>query len=160
MNPALVLKPGPLAASDWDEVRRHPVVGAQLVEQFPSYALGADYVRHHHEHWDGSGYPDGLAGAAIPLGARVIAVADAFDALISPRPFRPALGVGMALHELERGAAETWDPEVVATMVALVRDDLARAAGDDARGIGSPLRPESLDALIGVPAPAMGAGGG
>ena len=160
MNPSIVLKPGRLATADWDEVRRHPVVGAELVGQFPSYALGAAYVRHHHERWDGGGYPEGLAGEAIPLGARVIAVADAFDALTSPRPYRPALGVGMALHELERGAAHQWDPEVVATMVALVREDLARDVPDGGRLPGALARPETRDGLVAVPPPAFGAGGG
>ena len=128
MSNRLVTNPGPLDAVGGDEVRRHPIVGEHLIGRFRTYALGARAVRHHHERWDGSGYPDGLAGDAIPLGARLIAVADAFDALTCRRPHRPALSDAAALAELERGAGRQWDPRMVAAMVALVREDLAPAA--------------------------------
>jgi HD-GYP domain-containing protein (c-di-GMP phosphodiesterase class II) len=74
-------------------------------------------VRHHHERWDGAGYPDGLAGEAIPRGARILAVADTFDALTSDRPYRAGMSVEQALRILRQGAGEQWDPEIVEALV-------------------------------------------
>ena len=143
LDPRVVAKPGPLAPADWDEIRRHPDIGARLISRFPSYALGARAIRHHHERWDGTGYPDGLAGEEIPLGARIIAVADAFDAMTCRRPHRPALSDAAALAELERGRGRQWDPRVVEAMVALVREDrVARQpAPAPAREAAGTLRP-------------------
>jgi HD-GYP domain-containing protein (c-di-GMP phosphodiesterase class II) len=79
-------------------------------------------VRHHHERWDGQGYPDGLAGEAIPLGARVLAVADTFDALTSDRPYRRGMSVERAVVILREGAGTQWDPAVVSAMLDLLRE--------------------------------------
>ena len=96
------------------------MVGSQIVVPFEFFAGGAAVIRHHHERWDGSGYPDGLAGAAIPLGARIVAVADVFDALTSDRPYRGALPRDTALAYLGEEAGRTLDADVVAVFLDLV----------------------------------------
>ncbi len=121
--PEVVLrKQGALDDGEWALMRRHPVIGSQIVAPFECLA-GADVViRHHHERRDGSGYPDGLVGQAIPVGARIVAVADVFDALTSDRPYRAALPRAVALEYLVTGAGITLDEEVVAIAVELLRD--------------------------------------
>lgn len=118
-------KPGPLTADEWQAMRRHPVIGAQIVAPFEFFARAAPVIRHHHERWDGSGYPDGLAAHAIPLGARIVAVADVFDALTSTRPYRPALRRSAALAYLTGEAGRTLDEHVVAACVDVVRSGAA-----------------------------------
>jgi HD-GYP domain-containing protein (c-di-GMP phosphodiesterase class II) len=103
-------------------MQQHPALGANVVSRFAAYRHGARLVRHHHEAWDGSGYPDQLAGEQIPLGARIISVADTFDALTSDRPYRTALSVDQAITILEDGAGQQWDPRVVAAMTAHLRE--------------------------------------
>ena len=120
---AVLRKRGPLEGDEWALMRNHPIVGAQIVAPFEFFAAGALVVRHHHERWDGSGYPDGLAGAAIPIGARVVAVADVFDALTSDRPYRRALPRDTVLTYLAEEAGRSLDAEVVAVMLGLVRLD-------------------------------------
>ena len=96
---------GPMTDEEREQIRTHPAAGAELAGQFSMYRAGADIIRHHHERWDGSGYPDGIAGEAIPLGARIIAVADAYDAMTSDRPYRDALadeGPAVAEPSVER----------------------------------------------------------
>jgi len=108
-----------------DEERRlieeHPGEGGELAGKFSMFRRGRLYIRHHHERWDGSGYPDGLAGEQIPLGARIIAVADAYDAMTSDRPYRAALPHEIALVEIRRGAGTQFDPDVVAAFLATAR---------------------------------------
>ena len=112
---AILLKHGPLTAAEWTVMRRHPVVGEQICTGLNSLRAVIPVIRHHHEHWDGSGYPDGLRGEAIPMSARVLQVADVYDALTTDRPYRAALSRAAALRtldeEVERG---WWDPDVVA----------------------------------------------
>jgi ribonuclease P protein subunit RPR2 len=122
---AVLRKRGPLDADEWALMRNHPIVGAQIVAPFEFFAGGALVIRHHHERWDGSGYPDGLVGSAIPIGARVVAVADVFDALTSDRPYRRALARDTALAYLAEEAGRSLDAEVVAVMLGLVRLDPA-----------------------------------
>ena len=117
VSASVLRKPGPLSDEEFDDVRRHPVVGARMVELVPSLRPAVPGVRHHHERWDGQGYPDGRSGAAIPAEARVLAVADAFDAMTSDRPYRPALSCTRAINELERCAGTQFDPNVVAALV-------------------------------------------
>ena len=109
-------------------MRNHPIIGAQIVAPFEFFAAGALVIRHHHERWDGTGYPDGLAGAAIPLGARIVAVADVFDALTSDRPYRGALSRDVALAHLIGEAGRTLDADVVAALLGLVHLDAGDAA--------------------------------
>jgi ribonuclease P protein subunit RPR2 len=107
-------KPGPLTSEEWALMRSHPQLGADMLS---SVALlqggGLDVVRYHHERWDGGGYPDGRAGFAIPIGARIFALADALDAITSKRPYRDALPWEQALEEIHSGAGRQFDPSVV-----------------------------------------------
>jgi HD-GYP domain-containing protein (c-di-GMP phosphodiesterase class II) len=108
----LLRKTGPLALEELDEIRRHPRAGAELVLPIRSAHRALPYVLFHHERWDGGGYPSGLRGRSIPLEARLLAVADAFDAMTSPRPYRPALPVDHALVEVAACAGSQFDPRV------------------------------------------------
>jgi diguanylate cyclase (GGDEF)-like protein/putative nucleotidyltransferase with HDIG domain len=111
----ILLKPGPLSEAERAVLERHPEIGYQMLESLGVDAV-AECVRHHHERWDGGGYPDGLPGDEIPLGARIIFVADAFDAMTSDRVYRPRLTEADALAELERHAGTQFDPEIVAAL--------------------------------------------
>ena len=106
----LLGKPGPLTDEELVEVRRHPSAGAWLVYLVTQLRPALPCVLYHHERWDGQGYPRGLADTDIPLEARLLAVADAFDAMISDRPYRQALSAATALEELDRGAGSQFDP--------------------------------------------------
>ena len=121
--PAAVLaKPGVLKAHEWELVRRHPEYGEQLVAAIPELAPVAAIVRHHHERHDGTGYPDGLAGEAIPLEARIVAAADAWHAMTTDRPHRDALSLPRALAELDAAAGTQLDPAVVAALRSVLAD--------------------------------------
>lgn len=117
-------KSGPLGPAEWAQMRRHPVIGAQIVAPFEFFAASADAIRHHHERFDGSGYPDGLAARRIPRAARIVAVADVYDALTSDRAYRPALPRERALAVMRAEAGRTLDPEVVEALVALAGDGI------------------------------------
>ena len=119
---AVLLKPGPLTAEEWELMRGHPVVGARIVAPLEFFSEGALIIRHHHERQDGSGYPAGLVGEAIPLGARIVAVADVFDALTSDRPYRGSLGPREALRWIEESAARLLDAGIVAVFLRLMAD--------------------------------------
>ena len=106
-------KCGPLTDEEWSVMRLHPLTGAQILAPLEFFGDGMLIVRHHHERLDGSGYPDGLCGAAIPLGARIVAVADVYDALTSDRPYRQRLSHGLAMERLHREAGRTLDGELV-----------------------------------------------
>jgi HD-GYP domain-containing protein (c-di-GMP phosphodiesterase class II) len=106
-------KPGELSAEERQEIEQHAAIGADIVGRLEAYKHSVDTIRHHHERWDGTGYPDGLEGERIPLGARIIAVADAFDAMTSDRVYRAALPVDMAFAELAKGRGTQFDPQIV-----------------------------------------------
>ena len=107
---------GPLPRTAWRVMRSHPVRGERLVAEVPELADVAPLVRHHHERWDGEGYPDGLAGEQIPLGARVVFACDAYVAMTSIRCYRPTLGPAAALDEVRAGAGTQFDPIVAAAL--------------------------------------------
>lgn len=107
---AILSKPGPLDPDELAEVQRHPTVGATLIGPVGPAYHALPFVMYHHERWDGRGYPSGLAGADIPEGARILAVADAFDAMTTTRPYRRALPIEHALREIERCAGTQFDP--------------------------------------------------
>ncbi len=110
---AILLKPGRLTDEEMAEMRRHSEIGAAILEVHEAMADIAQIVRHHHERWDGRGYPDGVSGANIPLGGRIIAVADAFSAMITDRIYRAALPVERAWAELRAHRGTQFDPEIV-----------------------------------------------
>lgn len=109
----VLLKPGTLSPDEWALLRRHPEIGGEILSRFPEYRRGQALVLAHHERFDGGGYPRGLRGDAIPLGAQVIAVADALDAMTSDRPYRQALTLEQALAEFRCGKGAQWSPVVV-----------------------------------------------
>ena len=117
----VLIKPGPLTEEEFHHVRRHPDVGAEILKNVRNFAVEATMVRHHHENWDGSGYPDGLQGEEIPLGSRVIRVADTIDAMLMPRSYRDARSVEQMLDELARCAGKQLDPRLAAIAVQWCR---------------------------------------
>ena len=108
----LLQKSGPLTLAELAEIRLHPTAGAVLVWPVPSARHALPYVLFHHEHWDGRGYPSRLRSEAIPIEARLLAIADAFDAMTSPRPYRLALTLDRALEEICSCAGSQFDPEL------------------------------------------------
>jgi putative two-component system response regulator len=132
----VLLKPGPLAEDERAHIMRHTHVGSAMLAHFSLFNKGAKYVRGHHERWDGTGYPDRLRGEAIPYGARIIAVVDAFDAMTSTRPYRVALPQVEAVRRLREGAGSQWDPRVVEAFLEMLRrqEGLPDTAPAPARG--------------------------
>jgi len=120
---------------EYEEIKRYPGIGAGILAQIPELAAAAEAILHHQEHWDGSGYPDGLKGEAIPLAARIVKVADAYDAITSNRPYRLARGTGFAVREIQKLAGREFCPRVVKVFVSAVGE----------RELG---RDESLAALL------------
>jgi diguanylate cyclase (GGDEF)-like protein len=125
---SILAKPEQLDEAEWQVMRTHPALGDEIVSRIADLAPAAGAVRHHHERFDGEGYPDALQGEAIPLEARIVAVADAFSAMTSDPPFRRSRGTGGALRELRRCAGTHFDPAVVGALCAVVE------AGDDGLG--------------------------
>jgi HD-GYP domain-containing protein (c-di-GMP phosphodiesterase class II) len=115
-------KPGPLSEDEWEFVRRHTVIGERILNAAPALEVAATIVRSTHERWDGTGYPDQLAGEAIPVAARIIAVCDAFDAMTSSRPYAPARTPQEAIRELVRCSGTQFDPTVVNAFAAVHAD--------------------------------------
>jgi HD-GYP domain-containing protein (c-di-GMP phosphodiesterase class II) len=119
LPPELLDKPGPLSQPEWAEVRRHPELGAGLLGG-AAFEDVRGWVVHHHERWDGQGYPFGLSGGEIPLEARVIAVVDAYEAMTSDRPYRPAYAAEDAAEELRREAGRQFRSDVVDALLRAV----------------------------------------
>jgi len=115
----VLLKPGALSLEERDEMRAHPRAGASLVLPLPNARHLLPYVLLHHEAWNGDGYPCGLRGRSIPVEARMLAVADAFDAMTSVRPYRPAISRGAAFEELQRESGRQFDPAIVEAFLAV-----------------------------------------
>jgi ribonuclease P protein subunit RPR2 len=111
---AILFKPGRLTAEERLVIEQHPVTGFQIVREIDFLGQARDVIRHHHERFDGSGYPDGLRGEAIPLSARVFAVADVLDALTTARPYRAASSIAAARAMIEAGSASQFDPAIIA----------------------------------------------
>lgn len=126
---AILHKEGPLNAEERALMETHPDRGAGLLARYPDFAPGVDIVRYHHERWDGAGYPHGLKGQEIPFGARVIAVADSFDAMTSTRPYRQALAVERAAAILLEGRGRQWDPRIVDAFMKTIADRLSQPIG-------------------------------
>jgi putative nucleotidyltransferase with HDIG domain len=116
---SIIGKPGALEPDERETMKRHTIIGSSLVEQVAQLRSFASTVRSHHERWDGLGYPDGLAGEAIPLEARIICIADSFDAMTSARSYREQIGVAIAAREIHSCAGKQFDPELVAAFERL-----------------------------------------
>jgi HD-GYP domain-containing protein (c-di-GMP phosphodiesterase class II) len=166
---AVLLKPGYLTHAERALMRRHPAIGHAMITHIPFLARASEVVLHHHEAYDGSGYPAGLKGRAIPLGARIFAVADTFDSMTTDRPYRKALPWDVALAEITRCRGTQFDPAVVDALLAVPEHELralavgvnpAAVSGVDGR-VGTErngqrpltepvLRPASVDTLAPV----------
>jgi HD-GYP domain-containing protein (c-di-GMP phosphodiesterase class II) len=117
---AILLKPGPLEPAEAEVMQGHPVLGERIVARIPYLSgVAREVVVSHHERWDGAGYPSGLAGDKIPLPARIFALADAFDAMTSDRPYRSAVGTAHALEEIREGAGHQFDPLIADAFVTV-----------------------------------------
>lgn len=126
----ILRKTGELDGSEWRVMKRHPAYGARILAGIPYLSGAAEIVRHHHEKFDGSGYPDGLAGEEIPLGARIFALADALDAMTSDRPYRRAMSLEDAISEIERCSGKQFDPVMVNAFLRIPIDRLAAVRSD------------------------------
>ena len=128
---SILCKPGPLTNEEYEVMKTHPLIGVQIVAPIKFLGGAVDVIRCHHERWDGRGYPDGLAGEDIPLGARIFSVCDTFDAMTSDRPYRRALPFDDAVSEIERCGGTQFDPDVVGSFVRMC----AELRGDGAAGL-------------------------
>jgi diguanylate cyclase (GGDEF)-like protein len=124
---AILSKPGPLDDREWRFMRRHTIIGEDILNAAPALQPVAALVRASHERWDGGGYPDGTSGEEIPEGARIVAVCDAFSAMVQDRPYQPGLSVSEAVAEIERCAGEHFDPRVVAAFADEIRSEAVLA---------------------------------
>jgi len=122
ISDAILHKPGPLNEAEWEVMRRHPEIGVRVLSGVDFLEPALEVVMHHHERWDGRGYPTGLRGEEIPLAARIIAVCDSFDAMTSDRPYRKAMVVDLALNELASVAGTQLDPRCALLLVEVVRN--------------------------------------
>ncbi len=123
----ILFKPRLLNPNERKSAQQHAEIGAMLLSKFPLFEKGAHLVRHHHERYDGKGYPDGLHGAAIPLGARIISVADAYQAMTEDRPYRRALSKDEALMQLVEGSGSQFDPHIVRTFAQILNNGGGKA---------------------------------
>lgn len=125
----ILAKPEALTPAEWHQVRLHPVAGAEIVGTMEPLENVASYIRYHHERHDGGGYPDGLGGSDIPLVSRIVAVSDAYDAMIRPRPYRRLDGLPYAAREFRANAGTQWDPDIVDGLFSCVPELQLAAAG-------------------------------
>lgn len=131
----ILKKPGPLDENEWAIMRRHPELGAELLAPITRLAGARDVVLHHHESWNGEGYPHGLAGEAIPLAARVFAPIDAYDAMTSDRPYRRGMSHADAMRRLVAGRGRQFDPGIIDVIVAIDEHEWLSVRGEVASGV-------------------------
>ncbi|MBF0434752.1 MAG: DUF3369 domain-containing protein [Magnetococcales bacterium] len=130
---AVLLKPGPLTKDEFEIIKTHPGIGASILAEDSNFKMALDVALSHHERWDGTGYPMGLKGEEIPLPARIVAVVDVFDALVSDRPYKKAWSVMEALEEIKRGAGTHFDPQVVEAFLRTHRNRREKRGQMEAR---------------------------
>jgi putative nucleotidyltransferase with HDIG domain len=135
---AVLNKPGPLTPGEYERVKQHSALGADLLAAIDFPGPLSLIVRHHHENWDGSGYPDGLRGEDIPIGARVLAVADCYDALTSERPYRAALPHCTAASMIDERSGSMYDPQVATAFLGIVQRLLSTRVSPPARPSPAP----------------------
>ena len=125
---SVLLKAGPLNDDEWEIMKQYPLRGAEMLERVPGLGNVSQLVLSEHEHWDGSGYPQGLKGDEIPLASRIILVCDAYDAMTADRPWRSALKPWAAVRELRAGAGREFDPQCVVQLIGVLRESRASTA--------------------------------
>lgn len=118
----ILMKEDKLSKEEMDVIKRHPEDGAKIIESVEPIRYAREIIKHHHECYDGSGYPDGLEGMDIPLGSRIISVADAFGAMTTDRPYRKALSIDKATEELRRFSGMQFDPAIVEIFISILRE--------------------------------------
>jgi putative two-component system response regulator len=123
----ILRKAGPLTHEEYIQIQQHPLIGEEIIKPLRLAPLIGPIVRHHHERWDGSGYPDRLIGPDIPLGARIVAIADAFDAMTTQRPYNEPLSFDQAIERLREGAGRNWDPEITHLFIEFLQQHFSRA---------------------------------
>jgi len=137
IDDSILRKPGKLTPMEFEEMKKHTTKGAKILEQVPDLVSVIPIVRSHHERWDGQGYPDGLKGEAIPRLARIVAVADAFDAMTSDRPYRAGMAPEAAFAEVEKQKGKQFDPQLAAAFVA-IRQKVIQEMQSETKKIGMP----------------------
>jgi HD-GYP domain-containing protein (c-di-GMP phosphodiesterase class II) len=133
---AILAKPGPLDANEWEIMRQHPITGERIVAGMPTLAQLAPAIRAEHERWDGKGYPDGLAGAQIPIASRIVLACDAYHAMTSNRPYRKAMPKAHARKELQDGSGSQFDPAVLAALFHALSDKTTAATTAEPLSVG------------------------
>jgi len=120
IDDAILGKPAKLTDEEYAHIKRHPEEGARIVAPMRFASEVGPIIMHHHERWDGKGYPHGLAGEAIPIGARIVAIVDAYDAMMTDRPYRRSLGLTETMHRLREGRCREWDPTLLDMFMAMI----------------------------------------
>jgi len=134
---AILCKEGPLTGEEWNVMRSHPIVGADIVAPMGFLAETVDLIRHHHERFDGSGYPDGLAGDAIPVESAIVSCCDAFNAMTTDRSYRAAMSLDEALAEVRANSGTQFAPAVVDALVKVLREDPLAAGARAPRAVAA-----------------------
>ncbi len=116
----ILLKPGPLTTAEYTRLKNHPLAGAQICSQIPELQEIIPIILHHHERWDGRGYPNGLSSVIIPFDARIVAIVDAFDAMIADRPYRQGLALDEVLTIMRSNSGPQWDPDLLAIFLQMI----------------------------------------
>jgi len=122
ISDTILQKPGELTADEWDEIKKHPQIGYDIIEPLKLIGIALPGIKHHHERFDGNGYPDGLKGENIPLSARILAIADAYEALTSDRPYRKGKSSKEAAAEIKRNAGSQFDPKLADIFIKILKE--------------------------------------
>nr|WP_255604481.1 HD-GYP domain-containing protein [Oscillochloris sp. ZM17-4] len=122
IDDAILGKPAKLTDEEYRHIKRHPEEGARIVAPMRFAGEVGPIIKHHHERWDGTGYPDGLCGEAIPIGARIVAIVDAYDAMMTDRPYRRSLGLDETVFRLREGRGREWDPQLLDLFLAMIAE--------------------------------------
>jgi len=123
---AILFKPGPLSKEEWEAMKRHCEIGARISRGIPEIASISQDILYHHEWWDGSGYPEGLKGDAIPIKARIISIVDAYDSMRSKRPYKRVLTKKEAIEELKKFAGKQFDPFLIEKFLKIIQHKKAK----------------------------------